>query len=115
MMYGRLTVEFTVLRLDPAGDEEEIPLDVVCSYTGGCEGRYYGEPSECYPAENPEVEWDSFCLAGTQTVWSGELTDAEEDRLYQTVLEAAADKEAAALEARAEARAERERDYSYED
>ena len=50
----------TIQREDEAGDPEQIDVAVyfaVASYVPGCPAKIYGDPSHCYPAEDPEYEF----------------------------------------------------------
>lgn len=63
--------------------DDESPVTVEYTITGGCAAQTYGPPEDCYPAEPPEVEIvKSFNDAGPIT-----LTDAEDERMCLWIAE----------------------------
>ena len=54
---GTTTAEtyFTFLTEDK---EYEVEIEIEYYFEGGSAGRYYGPPEDCYPDENPEVDFN---------------------------------------------------------
>ena len=98
-------------------DGEEIDAVATCAVSPGRPGRTYGEPGDCYPPEDPEVE----ILALRDDARNVELpaalrdlTDAEIDKISDKAVEAAEDDARADYEAAADARIEYEREMRAE-
>ena len=62
-----------------------IPCQIdVTYYYGGCSARTWGDPSDCYPAEDEEFEFTVLDRRGRKAAWlERKLTDADHDRLLQ--------------------------------
>jgi hypothetical protein len=59
-------------------------LKVDGHYTPGMEGRTWGPPENCYPAESAEAEIEMVWLGGHP--WAGKLTDAETEEAIEALL-----------------------------
>lgn len=86
MASTEVTVMFGVVRND-----EDVELEILAKVHGG-RPAYIGLPENSYPAEDPEVDILSVKSGGA--VWAGELTDEENDRLFDIVIDEAAESEA---------------------
>lgn len=64
----------------------------VTHFSPGSPGRYYGPAEACYPAEDPEFNYDILDRRGRPAPWlERKVTDTDRERIGELILEAAAE------------------------